>query len=119
MGHNEMGPIEQLPRRWRRRAADLRPYAPPAAQAFEAAADDLADALQAAADELLTPSDAADYAGVTERTLRTWRADGRITNHGTDGRPLYRRGELPRTPSTSDTPDIGYDPAADARSLAG
>lgn len=112
-----MKPIRQLPERWRDRAKGLEPFAEGAARAFEMAADDLEGALDAADDELLSPSDAAEYSGVTERTLRTWRADGRIANHGTDTRPMYRRGDLPRRGGA--TPDAGtYDAAADAVRLA-
>ena len=44
---------------WRRRAEDLRPYAPAAAAAFEHAAAELESALRAADADLLTLKEAA------------------------------------------------------------
>ncbi|NIP97619.1 MAG: helix-turn-helix domain-containing protein [Akkermansiaceae bacterium] len=85
--------------------------------AFEAAAAELSAALDAVADALLSPAEAAELAGVSERTLRSWRSKGRIRNHGTEGRPRYRRGELPRRP-LRDHDHEGYDPRADALELS-
>lgn len=109
---------DALAARWRDTAVQLRSYgAEGQATALEHAAAELEDALAEAEDELLTPSEAAEHAGVTERTLRTWRADGRIENHGTDGRPLYRRGDLPKA-GTTNSPDIGgYSATADAAEI--
>jgi len=45
--------------------------------------------------ELLTPSEAAEVAGVHERTLRKWARAGVLTRHlGPDGRPGYTREEV-------------------------
>lgn len=81
---------------WRTRADELEPYAQPAAVAFRQAADELEESLRAAEDQLLPPADAARESGLSERTLRDHRARGQLADHGTPGRPLYRRGELPR-----------------------
>ncbi len=86
----------ELPAAWRTRAEELRPYAPPAAEAWARAAAELEDALHAAADELLSPTEAAEVSGLSERTLRDHRARGLLEDRGTPGRPRYRRGDLPR-----------------------
>lgn len=114
-----MDVFRALAERWREEAAHLDRYGEHdrAAAACRLHAAELEAAIQMSADELLTPSEAAEWAGVVERTLRGWKADGKLENHGTDTRPLYRRGDLPRRGgSASDTG--GYDPAADALRLA-
>lgn len=91
-----MNTTAELASTWRNRADELEPYAAPAAEAFRRAATELEDALQAAEDALLPPAEAARESGVSERTLRDHRQRGQLTDHGTAGRPLYRRGDLPR-----------------------
>jgi helix-turn-helix protein len=84
--------------------------------------------------DLLTCAEAADLAGVSERSLRKWARDGRIKRHdGPDGRVRYSRAELeavqsqapclvpPRTrPPTSRVPGCvkGEEPAARERESA-
>jgi hypothetical protein len=93
--------VSDLPTRWRAIADQLRPYAPPAAEAWSRAADELGEALRAAEEELLTPAQAVTESGYSERRLRELRAEGRLVDHGTPGRPRYRRGELPRRARSS------------------
>jgi len=86
----------ELVHRWRARADELEPYAAPAAVAYRTAAAELDAALRTAEDELLAPADASRESGLSERRLRELRSEGRLADHGTPGRPKYRRGELPR-----------------------
>jgi hypothetical protein len=113
-----MDVFRALAERWRGEAASLERYGDsPAATACRLHAAELEAAIGAALDDLLAPADAAELAGVSERTLRNWRATGRLDNHGTDARPLYRRGDLPARGGAPGRPG-GYDPAADARRIA-
>lgn len=98
--------VPDLSATWRARADELEPYAPAAAQAFRTAADEIEEALAAAEDELLSPTQAAEASGLAERTLRDHRARGLLEDHGTPGRPRYRRGDLPRRKRTSS--DAGW-----------
>lgn len=102
---------------WLARAADLEPYAAPAAEAFRAAAAELDSALQAAEDELLTPSEAARVSGLSKRRLRELRAAGKLCDHGRSGRPRYRRGDLPVRRQSVDVPAGGYDVEGDVAAL--
>ena len=106
-----------LPTAWRARADDLRPYAAPAAIAWERAADELEAALAAEADELLTLAEAAAESGYSDRRLRELIADGTIPQAGRKGAPRIRRGDLPRRAGRTEAAG-GYDAAADARALA-
>lgn len=105
-----------LPAAWRDRAAELERYAPPAAEAFRSAADELAAALNAAAEEELTLSQAAHESGYSERRLRELIDAGTIPNRGRKGAPRIRRADLPKKPRRSDNA-TAYDPAADAARL--
>lgn len=114
-----MDPIEALPERWREKARTLAEYGDDRGAAVcRLHASELEAAMALAAEELLSPADAAEVAGVTERTLRDWKASGKIENHGTDTRPKYRRGDLPRRGNSDSDAGGGYDPAADAMKLA-
>jgi hypothetical protein len=65
---------------------------------------------------LLTPADAARESGLSERTLRDHRARGQLVDHGTPGRPRYRRGELPRQARSGGG---GWDSDAHVASIVG
>jgi hypothetical protein len=104
-----------LPATWRHRAEELRPYAPAAAEAFRAAADELEAALREAADEELTLAAAAEASGYSARRLRELISGGELPNAGRKGAPRIRRGDLPRRAAKST--GIQYDPAVDARSI--
>jgi hypothetical protein len=85
-----------LPATWRDRAAELDPYAPPAAEAFRTAAAELEATLRAAADEELTLAEAAAESGYSAERLRRKVAGGEIPNAGRKGAPRIRRADLPR-----------------------
>jgi hypothetical protein len=104
-----------LPATWRARAADLERFAPPAAEAFRVAADELDAELREAAGEALTLSEAAEESGYAPRTLRQMVAEGKLPNAGRRNAPRVRRADLPRRPSKA-SPN-GYDAAADAARL--
>jgi hypothetical protein len=107
--------VADLPATWRTRAAELERFAPAAAEAFKAAADELEVALRAAADEELTLEQAAQASGYSTRRLRELLADGTIENAGRKGAPRVRRGDLPRRAKQTAATD--YSPAADAARL--
>jgi len=110
----------ELPRTWRSRAEELRPYAPAAAEAFARAADELAGALASAADEELTLAEAAAESGYSERRLRELLAAGELPQAGRKGRPRIRRGDLPRRAGAAQGEAVGgYDAAADAAEILG
>lgn len=104
-----------LPDTWRARADELARYAAPAAEAFRMAAAELEAALRVAADESLTLAEAAAESGYSTRRLRELLADGEIPQAGRKGSPRIRRADLPRR---AGRPSGGYDPAADAASIA-
>lgn len=101
-----------LPAAWRNRAAELERFAPPAAEAFRAAAQELEDALRAESDELLTLTEAAAESGYSARRLREMVAAGAIPQSGRKGAPRIRRGDLPRRAAPPRSQ--GYDPQEDA-----
>lgn len=107
---------QDLPPLWRARAAELAPYAPSAATAFETAAAELEAKLRSEEEALLPPDDASAESGLSTRRLAQLRAGGQLPNHGTAARPLYRRGDLPRR--VAKVPQA-YDVAADAARLLG
>jgi hypothetical protein len=86
---------ENLPRLWSERAAQLKPYAPAAAQAFETAAVELEQALAAADSETLTLIEAARLSGLTRGHLGDLIRAGKLPNAGRKGKPLIRRADLP------------------------
>ena len=107
-----------LPTTWRSRADELEPYAPPVAQAFRRAAEELGEALREAADVELTLSEAARESGYSPRRIRELVAEGRLVNCGRKHAPRIRRADLPRKPRPNG--DGGrYDVDADAASLLG
>jgi hypothetical protein len=106
-----------LPAAWRARASELRRYAPPAAEAYLCAAQELEEAIRAAQDEQLTLQEAALESGYSVRRLRELVADGSIPQAGEKGRPRIRRGDLPRRAGA--VPASAYDMETDAAELAG
>jgi len=90
--------LRDLPSRWRDRAHELEPYAPPAAKAFADAADELEQALREADLEPLTLAEAEVECGYTRSHLRRLIREGRIPNSGTDEEPRILRCHLPRKP---------------------
>lgn len=81
---------------WRTRADELGRFAPAAAEAFRAAADELEAALATAEDEALDLTTASLESGYAARTLREHIARGKVPNAGSKHRPRIRRGDLPR-----------------------
>jgi hypothetical protein len=100
---------------WRARAAELERFAPPAAEAFRVAADELDAALREAADTPLTLAEAAEESGYSERRLRELVAAGVVANAGRKHVPRIRRADLPRRPGKPGCK--GYDAAEDAARL--
>ncbi|HUK68360.1 MAG TPA: hypothetical protein VLW50_06355 [Streptosporangiaceae bacterium] len=92
------GPVwpRDLLARWRARAALLRPYAPAAAHAVEAAAEELEQALDAEAAEPLTLTQAAALSGYSPDYLGRMVRDGRLPNAGRLHAPRLRRADVPR-----------------------
>ncbi len=86
---------ENLPRLWSDRAAQLKLYAPAAAQAFETAAVELEQALTASGSETLTLKEAARLTGLTPGHLGDLIRAGTLPNAGRKGKPLIRRADLP------------------------
>jgi hypothetical protein len=107
-----------LPAAWRARAAELQRFAPPAAEAFRTAADELEAAVAADDAAELTMAEAVEESRYSERRLRQMLASGELPNAGQPGRPRIRRSDLPRKPKSTDG-SSSYDPAADARRLLG
>lgn len=110
---------DALPAAWRDRASKLEAYAPPAAEAFRAAARELEEVLEARAEELLTLDEAAEESGYSKRRLRELVSEGTIPNAGRKHAPRLRRSDLPRKPGAGRSDSGGYDPAGDAAELAG
>lgn len=108
--------LSNLATAWRALAEQLRPYAPPAAEAWGRAADELEAALRASADEELTLAEAARESGFADRTLREKLAKGEIPNVGRKHAPRIRRGDLPRRARANSG---GFDAAAEARLIRG
>lgn len=117
-----MARLADLAQAWRQEAATIRQrYADESlAKLCEAHADDLESALQSADEQLLTPAQAAvdpevlwdspDHVALQIRT-------GKVKNHGKPGRPLARRGDLPKKPSKK-TGHAPMDSSADAADAA-
>ena len=74
-------------------------------------ATELREAVRSHDAELLSPAEAEAASGYSRRRLRELGAEGRLTNHGRRGAPLYMRSELPTKPND------GFDAAAAARRL--
>ncbi len=92
--------LDELLVAWRSRAGDLRPYAPPAAHAFETAALELEQALRAAELEALTLRQASRESGYDEDYLGEMVREGKIPNAGRKHAPRILRRDLPRKPGT-------------------
>jgi hypothetical protein len=89
--------VSQLPTHWRRRAADLEPFAQAAAQAFREAANLLDKALNDSEDAV-TLAEAASLGGYSIDSLQRMVASGRLENMGRKGRPRIRRAHVPTKP---------------------
>lgn len=108
-----MGPAE-LPSVWQDRAAELRPYAPAAAEAFQRAALELEAALREMNGGRLTLAQAAQESGYSVDRLRHMVADGTLPQAGRKGSPRIRRADLPRkAPPTGGS----FDPTGTARRI--
>jgi len=107
----------ELPPLWRRRAAELRPFAEAAARAFEVAAAELAASLAQADEELLTLKEASRESGYSADHLARRVREGAIANAGRPHAPRIRRADLPRRAPVAPGARSGYDVAADAREL--
>jgi hypothetical protein len=88
--------IADLVTTWRTRAEQLRPYASPAARAFDEAATQLERELADAATETLTLRQAAEASGYSAEYLRRKVRSGEIANAGRAHAPRIRRMDLPR-----------------------
>jgi hypothetical protein len=102
---------------WRARASTLQAYAPPAAEAFRRAADELEASLRGAANERLTLETASEESGYSKRRLREMIAEGRIPNAGRLGAPLLRRADLPKKAQPTKPTVSTYDPAVHAAEI--
>ena len=109
-----MKALHELADRWEAEAVTLEHYhdARGAATA-RLHATELREAVKSHSDELLSPPEAEAASGYSRRRLRELEADGKLTNHGRKGSPLYRRRDLP----TKRRADDGFDAAAEARRL--
>ena len=83
---------------WRDRADHLRRYAPEVAAAWEDAAAELEKYDREDAQTILTRVQAAKESGYTPDHISRLIAEKRIKNVGRKGKPLVRRGDLPRKP---------------------
>jgi hypothetical protein len=113
--------LESLPAAWRARAAELRIYgAESPAVAWERAADELERVVAAAADQLLPLEEASQASGYSTDHLRRLVRQGALGCTRRGRRLYFRAADLPRRPVAVDAADLGgYDPAADARRVAG
>lgn len=93
-----MATLQDLPARWRSRAEELRPYAPPAAEAFDAAAAELEASLRDSLLEPLTLEQAEVESGYSRAHLRRMLREERVPNAGTEADPRILRRDLPRKP---------------------
>jgi len=105
----------ELPTSWRVLADTIAPFAPPAAEAFRRAAQELEASLRDELGELLTLDQAVSESGYSLDHLRHLVADGTIPNAGRKGAPRIRRADLPRRARKA--AEGGYDPSADAIAL--
>jgi len=111
---------------WRQRARELEPYAAPAATAYTKAADELEAALAATESNDLTIGQASDVTGYSPDHLGRMIRQGKLENIGEKHRPRLRRADVEQLSTSprkrrADLPSnsvTGYDPRADARSLA-
>ena len=87
---------------WRDRAGHLRRYAPEVAAAWEDAATELEEHDHRHGQEELTRDEAAKESGYTPDHISRLIAEKRIKNVGRKGKPLVRRGDLPRKPKPAE-----------------
>lgn len=118
-----MSPFDDLPNRWRSKAAELRRYgADEAAATLEQCADDLEEEWRVWQTEPLTLDEAAVESGYSRSSFERWIASGEIPNAGAEGSPRVRRRDLPRKldgagtdPQTDDgLPDVAEEVLAGA-----
>ena len=88
--------LADLSQNWRRRAEELRPFAEPAARAFEIAADELEAALREQDGKLLTLTAAAAESGFSPDHLGRLVRDGKLPNYGRPHAPRIRLADVPR-----------------------
>lgn len=91
--------LQSLIAAWRARADELRPYATPAAAAFDRAADELERHLTALELEPLNLQQAAAESGYSPDHLGRQVKQGKIPNAGRPRAPLILRRDLPRKPA--------------------
>ncbi len=105
---------------WRQIASQLRAFGADAqATALERAASDLARALEVDGDEFLSLATAAMRSGYNADSLRRKARLNEIPHVRRGRRLFFRAGDLPRKASRVDELSLaGYDPAADARTVA-
>lgn len=108
--------LSLLPDIWRARAAELEPYAPPAAAAFREAAANLEKSMTDTLFEVLDLHDASIESGYSPGHLRRLLREGAVANAGTKGAPRIIRRNLPRKPGTAPVPEVIV--AATQRTLA-
>lgn len=114
-----MNVLAALAQSWRADAVTLRQCgAEEAARTSELRADQLEEALRVSDREIVTLAEAALEGGYSKRRIRQMVAEGKLTNVGESGVPRFRRGDVPTKPTKS-TSAGGFDPAAEARSIAG
>ena len=93
---------EPLPELFRNKADHLRRYAPEVAAAWEDAATLVEEWDRERAQEELTRDEAAKESGYTPDHISRLIAEKRIKNVGRKGKPLVRRGDLPRKPKPAE-----------------
>jgi hypothetical protein len=114
--------LEQLAQRWRTQAEDLRRWgAAGHAETLERAASELEQALASQGEEHVGLEEAAVMSGYSRDSLRRLVREGRLRASRRGRRLLFLIADLPKkAPLSVDGPRLaGYDPRADARSVAG
>ena len=87
-----------LPDRWRERAAELEPYAAPAAEAFRRAAAEFEAWLAEQDDLLMTPAEVAAAGGCSAESVRRAVRDGTVENMGGPGNIQVRKADTGKLP---------------------
>lgn len=87
-----------LPQLWRARAAEIEPYAPGVAAAFQRAASELEMEWANYQNEALTLDQAESESHYSRSRLADLVRTGVIPNVGKPGAPLVRRADLPKRP---------------------
>ena len=96
--------LGDLPVYFRQKADELRRFTPPAATAFDDAADVVEAILQARGLDMLNLTDAAVESGYSADYLGRLVRDGKIANVGRPNAPRIRRRDLPRkAPTVAET----------------